>query len=146
MEEPRQNILEKSSFPAEEVSATGNVEKQPIPAIERHHRRITVAPVGNGFQKPAVGRRIFFHDIERRIHGARFGNALILPQSQPLGEFVQRRQTHGVVELAATDERRFFRTPFRTPGKPPALACDAICGQMREAERQNALIFRLETE
>jgi hypothetical protein len=73
VEQARQEIVEHRLFAAEEVGATGDVEEQPIRAIQRHQRRIAVAPVGQAFEQPPVGFRIGFLHFERGVHGASIG-------------------------------------------------------------------------
>ena len=53
-------------FAAEQMGAAGDVEEQPVRAVERHQRRVAVAPVGEAFEQPAVGLRIGFDDLDRR--------------------------------------------------------------------------------
>ncbi len=40
---------------AEQMGTAGDVEKQAMRRIDRHQRRETIAPVGNGIQRPGVG-------------------------------------------------------------------------------------------
>ena len=40
---------------AEQMGTAGDVEKQAMRRIDRHQRRETIAPVGDGIQRPGVG-------------------------------------------------------------------------------------------
>ena len=57
-------IVQHRLFAAEQMGAAGDVEKQAVGAVERHQRRVAVAPVGEAFEQPAVGLRIGLDDVD----------------------------------------------------------------------------------
>ena len=54
LEEPRQDILEQRLLAAEKMGAAGDIEKQPVTAVEGHKGRIAVAPVGDTVEQAAA--------------------------------------------------------------------------------------------
>ena len=70
---------------------------RPVASVERHQRRVAVAPVGKAFEQPAVGLRFGLDDLDRGMHGARVGNAHAALQLQRLSPLVERGDALGVV-------------------------------------------------
>ena len=89
MEEARQDVVEHGAFAAEKMGAAGDVEKQAVGPVQRHQRGVAVAPVGEAFEQAAVGLRIGFDDVDRRMHGARIGDAHAALQMQRLSPLVE---------------------------------------------------------
>ena len=89
LEEARQDVVQHGALAAEQMGAAGDVEEKPVRAVERHQRRVAVAPVGEAFEQPAVGLRIGLDDVDRGMHGARVGNAHAALQLQRLSPLVE---------------------------------------------------------
>ena len=56
------------------MGAAGDVEEQATITVQRHQRRVAVAPVGNGFQEALVGIRLGGPGIKVWMAGAGFEN------------------------------------------------------------------------
>ena len=93
------------------MGAAGDIEKQAGAAVDRHQRRIAIAPVGNGGEEAGIRRLVGHGGIERRPDGLGLGQPLHRFQAERLRRLVQRRQPHGILHPAGADQRRRFRTP-----------------------------------
>ncbi len=93
------------------MGAAGNIEMQPIRAVERDQRRIAVAPVGKRVQEGGIGKRIGRQHLQIGMHGAGLGNALAAGKLQAFGVAIERDNAHGIVLLGGKDDRRMVRTP-----------------------------------
>ena len=134
-EETGEKFIEHGSFAAEEVRAAGRVEEKAVLAVERHQRRIAVAPVGQAFEKPPLSRRIGLHDLDPGMHGARIRDPHAALQAERLGPLVKRRDAPCVDLATADEEGRSSRSdpPLRgTPGLPQPAAQDPVRGEMRK--------------
>ena len=94
-----------------EMGAAGDVEIEAVGALQRHERRVAVAPVGQRLEQGLVRGRIGREDIQRRADRARFRDALPLAQADPFGFPVEEGEPHGIVAAAGEGDRRMLRTP-----------------------------------
>jgi hypothetical protein len=56
--DPGREVVAQRRLAAEQMRATADVEQQPVGRIERDHRGIAVAAVGDPFEETGVGRGI----------------------------------------------------------------------------------------
>jgi len=75
----------------EQMHAAGDVEKQPMRGIERHQRRETVAPTGDGIQRVSVGGLVGIEHPELRTDGAGIGERQADIEAEPRGRIVERK-------------------------------------------------------
>ena len=119
LEKPRQQIVEQRLFAAEKMRAAGDVEKEAVRSVQRHQRRVAVAPVGQRLDQPPVGFRIGLDDLERRIHGAGIGDARSAPEAEQLRLLIQGGDAARVVFLPAEGERLVLPgTGTQVPSQP----------------------------
>ena len=97
MEKAIEKIVQHGPLAAEKMGAAGNVQKEPVGAVERHQRRIAVAPVGEAIEQPPVGLGLGFDNFDRGMHGACFRNAHADPELQLPSPRVERGDAPCVV-------------------------------------------------
>ena len=131
LEKAGKNLVLHGALAAEEMRAAGDVEEQPVLAVNRHQRRIAVAPVGKPFEQAAVSFRVGLHHIDRRVHGARIGNAHAALQFERLSPLVEGCDALGVAVAMADHQGQVMRWPG-TPGPPQTLAQDPLRAEVRE--------------
>ena len=103
------------------MGAAGDVEKKPVGRVDRDQRRVAVAPVGQRLEQPAVGLRLGFDHIDRRMHGAGVGDAHAGLELQRLSPLVESRDPLRVAVAMTDDERQPRLRLARTPGPSQAL-------------------------
>lgn len=89
MEEARQDVVQHGALAAEQMGAAGDVEKQAVRPVQRYQRGVAVAPVGKAFEQAPVCFRIGLDNVDRRMHGARIGDAHVAFQVQRLSPLVE---------------------------------------------------------
>ena len=104
-------IARQRRLAAEQMRAAGDVEHQAVRRIEPDQRRVAVAPVGDRFEQLRVGRRIFLHDHEIGMHGARLRQCLP-PQAESFGCRIECDHLFGIAALAGDHQRARIRRPL----------------------------------
>src|SRR5690606_16793677 len=89
LEEPQQYIIQQRFLTTEEMRASGNVEKQAIFPVDRHQRRIAIAPVRDSLQKSVVGPEVFFHHVQLWVGGPCLRQALATSKACLSGQFIE---------------------------------------------------------
>ena len=67
---PREEIVAKFLFAAEEMRAAADVEQNAVGRIGGEERRVALAPVGQGIEEARVGCLVLRHRSESGMHGA----------------------------------------------------------------------------
>ena len=88
------------------MSDAGNVEHQPVGAIERGERGVTGAPIAEARQKLRLFRGLSFDHDESRKAGARVGKRKAQAQAEPCGLRVDADEPLRIVDFGDRDERR----------------------------------------
>ncbi len=94
----------------------GNVEHQPVGAIERGERSEARAPVAEALEQPRLFHRLRLDRDEVRVTRARVGEGQANGQSEPRGLGVDANQPLGVVDLGDGRERRALVNAIEAPG------------------------------
>ena len=93
---------------AEQMGAAGDVEKESMRRIECDQRRKTVAPVGDVFQRLAVGGFVGVIHREFGTDGAGIGKRQADVQPEARGRIVQRIDLQRIVLFGDNDAWRFI--------------------------------------
>ena len=88
------------------MRAAADVEQQTIGCIARHQRRVTQAPVGNGFEQGGIGFGIFGHRLDAGMHGARLRQRQARQETKLLGRIIDGCEDFDIAALAGDDKRR----------------------------------------
>ena len=100
------------------MSDAGNVEHQPVAAIERGKRGVAGAPIAKARQKLRLFRRLSLDHDESRKAGARVGERKTEAQAEPRGVSVDADQPLRIVDLG---DRRQRRRPINSAEPPRAV-------------------------
>ncbi len=111
------------------MCSTRHIEQKSVWRINRHKRRETLAPIGNGVEQFRVRRFVGLHDIERRDFRARIGKRHAGAKFQPRGMCIHRVHAHCVFVLVRDDKRNLKRLR----GSP----LQPVRRQTRQPQRQN---------
>jgi len=84
----------------------GNVEHQPVGAIERGKRGVAGAPIAEARQKLRLFKRLGLGDDESGKAGARVGERKAQVQAEPRRRAVDADQPLRIVDLGDRDKRR----------------------------------------
>ena len=84
----------------------GNVEHQPVGAIERGQRGIAGAPIAEAGQKLRFFKRLGLDDDESWKASARVGERKAQAQAQPRSLSVDANQPLRIIDLGDRDQRR----------------------------------------
>jgi hypothetical protein len=103
--EPRDDIAGKRRLAAEEMGAAGDVEHDARGRIDPDQRGVAVAPVGDRFEQPLVGRGIARRDLQRGMARACIGKRKTDREAQARGCVVQRRDPQRALDQVGDDER-----------------------------------------
>ena len=82
---------------AEQMRATGDVEKKTVRRIERHQRSETVTPLGDGVQRIRVRSLIGIIDLHVRADGAGIGERQVDREAKMRGRIIERGNPQHVV-------------------------------------------------
>ena len=132
---PRQcprELPQQRRLAAEQMGAAGDVEKQPMRRIERDQRRETVAPVGDVFQRLAVGRLVGIINRELRTDGAGIGKRQADGKTGADGRLVDGIEQQRVV-LFRNDDAREVMLCVAIRQLPP----NAVDGQARQPQAED---------
>ena len=102
---------------AEQMRAAGDVEQDAVGHIERDQRRIALAPFGDGFDQPAIGRRIFGKNREIGMHGAGLRQRHPGPQAAPLRRRGNRDEFFDIAALGRDGEASRLYLPLEGGGR-----------------------------
>ena len=95
---------------AEQMGTAGDVEEQPVGRIERHQRREPVAPVGDIFQRLAIGGLVGIEHRQFRTHRAGIGQRQADVEVEPRRRIVDGINHERIVLLGDNDAWRIVRT------------------------------------
>ncbi len=133
--EPRQRAayhLHQRGFAAEQMGATGNVEKQPMRGVQRHQRGEAVAPEGDIAQRPGVGGCIGIEHPQLRTDGAGIGERQADRKTQMRGGVIECENLQRVVLLRDDDAGLVI-----TRRGAAVRALDAVDGQARQPQAED---------
>ncbi len=85
------------------MDTAGDVEKQAVRGIQRHQRRETVAPTGNGVQRLGIGGLIGIEHLQVRTDGAGIGERQADLEAEGCGRVVEGGNLQGVVLFGDDD-------------------------------------------
>jgi len=123
---------------AEQMRATGDVEKQAVRRIERHQRREAVAPVGDVIQCLEVGGFIGIEHLQMRTDRACIGQRQADLKAETGGGIIQRVNLQRVVLLGDDDAWFVVGVILTRRGvRAPELAFDAVDGQARQPQAED---------
>ena len=135
---PRQRIahhLHQLGLAAEQMRAAGDVEEQAVWGIQRHQRRETVAPVGDGVQRLGIGGLIGVEHLHVRTDRARVGQRQADLKAEMSRGIIQRGNLQRVVLLC--DDNAWL-VASRRGAVAPKLALDAVGRQARQPQAEDA--------
>jgi hypothetical protein len=142
----RAQKMQQCGFAAEQMRATGDVEKQPMRRIERHQRREAVAPVGDVIQQFGVGGLIGVEHLQMRANRPRIGQRQTDLEAEIGGGIIQRVDLQHVVLLGDDDAGvvlgdilELWRTFVFNPPAAVAdeLPLDAVDGQAWQPQAED---------
>ena len=114
--ETHQKVAAQCRFAPEQMGAARYVEKETIRRVEGDERGISIAPVGDSFEKPPVRFHVVFGDRKGRIHRTRIGERHAEPQSENLCGVVHRHDAQRALDELRDDQRLFRRGSIRRRG------------------------------
>ena len=129
--EALQAILDERRLAVEEMRDAGNVEHQPVGAIERGERRKAGAPVAEPLQEPRLFRGRRLDGDEGGKARARIGEREAAAQAQPRGFGVDADEPLRVVDLATAASGAALSTRLRRRARSVARR-----GSQRERNRR----------
>ncbi len=122
--QPAAEIGDQFMLAAIKMRAAADVEQQAVGRIASDQRRVTQAPVGNGFEQSGIGFGIFGNDLDAGMHGAGLRQCQAGLEAKPLGCRIDSREEFDIAALAGDDKRRMFGRFFTRPddavGREPA--------------------------
>ena len=102
-------LSQQRRLAAEQMGAAGDVEEQPMRRIERHQRREAVAPVGDIFQRLAIGGLVGVIDRQFGTNGAGIGERQADGETGTGSRFVDGIEHQRVVLFRDDDARKFIQ-------------------------------------
>ena len=103
--EPRLDLGDKPLFAAEQMGDAGDVEHQPVGAVERGERRVAGAEIGDALQQLGLGFRVGVADDEGGMARAGVGERQAGGQAEPRGGRVDADEPARVVDHGDGRER-----------------------------------------
>ena len=89
-----------SLLAAVKMRAAADVEQQAVGRIAGHQRRVTQAPVGDGFEQGGIGFGVFGDRLDAGMHGARLRQREAGRETKPLGRLIDADEDFGIAALA----------------------------------------------
>lgn len=97
------------------MRAAGNVQEQPVRAVTRDQRRVTVAPGRERVQQRAIGGLVMLDAIELRAQGARVPDRLAGKEPARVRVRLVRDDPERIAPGADNDDRGRIRSPLQEP-------------------------------
>ena len=125
--------LQQRTLAAEQMGAAGDVEIEPMRRIERHQRREAVAPVGDVFERLAVGDLVGVEHRQLGADRAGIGERQADREAGAHGQIVERVDLQGVVLLGDDDAGGITQRDAVLR----KLALDAVDGQAWQPQAED---------
>ena len=126
--------LQQRALAAEQVGAAGDIEIEAVRQIERHQWGEAVAPVGDVFERLAVGDFVGVEHRQFRADRAGIGERQADREAGADGEIVEGVDQDGVVLLGDDDAGCFIQRVAAAQ----KLAFDAVDGQAWQPQAEDA--------
>ncbi len=104
--QPAAEVGDQFALAAIKMRAAADVEQQTIGCIAGHQRRVTQAPVGNGFEQGGIRVDVFGNRIDTGMHGAGLRQCHAWRKAEPAGGLIDSREDFDIAALAGDDKRR----------------------------------------
>ena len=125
--------LQQRALAAEQMGAPGDVEIEPMRRIERHQRRKAIAPVGDVFERLAIGDFVSVEHRQFGADGAGIGERQADREARAHSQIVEGVDQDGVVLLGDDDAGCFIQRV--AVARKPAL--DAVDGQAWQPQAED---------